>query len=403
MRSLVTTKTVRAIGTCALVCVLCLACTDVLGPRGRPSEAVALVRLNGNAELDRTHHLLRVGLDSRSIIDWSEEIMFRMIGVTVSPDRQSLYAIGTGRDGWKETQIVEMDVPTLRTQWREFVADSAGYRLDRFDGIAIQSSHEIEVSPDGRTIFTASAERHGDWGVAALDSDTRDALGFLGIYSSGSMTLGVVPPGPFSGVGALAVSSPYAGPRISFWNAETLEVIDSVDVMSDLPGSANGIMNMVADPSGTHLYLRLASGWLLKYDLLERRMTASTRALAPACIRCLTLTSDGQRLYLAHTWTHDGPSSGIISVYDADLNELEPIDLSAVRVPRLDRSGTDPPALNMVAVAPDGMLVVATGAMLAQLWGSQSARIYFVDPATHAILDVIALDGEVAAVDIVIP
>jgi hypothetical protein len=89
-----------------------------------------------------------------------------------------------------------------------------------------------------------------------------------------------------------------------------------------------------------------------------------------------TLAPDGERLYLVHKWTHERPSSGIIYVYDSHLNELTPIDLSGIAVPALGDGIPRPPALNMVAVASDGTLVIATGAMGAQLWGFQSGRVF---------------------------
>lgn len=384
-------------------------CSDPIAPPF--SEPIALVRFGGNPDDDRTHRLLAVGLQSREALGWSETLMYRIIGTALSPQRDAIYADGSGVEGWQETQLAELDPRTLGVEARQFFADSTGYLRDRFDGLAIQTTHEVEVSPDGDRIFLAGSqgEVEGDWGVAVLDRDNLESVGFVGPYPRSSMSLAVVPPGPFGPAGALAVapadSSGWtnAGRRIMLVDPGTFEVIDSVDLSAELVDESDGIAQMVAAPGGDALYLRSLSGWLLKYDLIGRRVVARVPASAPPCLRCLTVAPDGDRLYLAHTWTRDAPSSGMISVYDAGLAEQPPIDLSGIEVPRWNAAGSDPPALNMVAVAPDGTLLIAAGAMLAQLWGFQSGRILFVHPDSHEVLDIIALDGEVAALEILIP
>lgn len=384
-------------------------CADPVTPPF--SEPIALVRFGGNPDDDRTHRLLAIGLRSRRSLRWSESIMYRIIGTALSPDGAALYVSGNGPGGWRDDQLAELDPRTLVVGARQFFADSTGYRRDRFDGLAIQTSHELEVSPDGNRIFIAGAqgEDESDWGVAVLARGSMESIGFVGPYAQGSMSLEVVPPGPFSPDGALAVTTgdpsgwPSVGPKVRLVDPVTFEVLDSADVSAELAHGNDGITDMVAAPGGDFLYLRSASSWLLKYDLIGRSVVARAWAPAPPCVRCLSAAPGGDRLYLAHTWTHDAPSSGMVSVYDADLNEQPPIDLSGIEFPRLNSSGSDPPALNMVAVAPDGTLLIAAGAMLAQLWGFQSGRILFVDPVSHEVLDIIALRGKVAALEILVP
>lgn len=402
------TRIIALSGLCAAAVSPAASCSDPVGPPF--SEPIALVRFGGNPDDDRTHRLLAVGLQSRESLGWSESLMYRIIGTALSPDGEALYADGTGIEGWQETQLAELDTRTLRVRTRQFFADSAGYRRDRFNGLAIQTTHEIEVSPDGDKIFLAGArDAEGGWGIAVMDSEDLENVGFVGPYPRRSMSLTVVQQGPFSPLGALAVLSDdssawtNAGRTITLVDLETFDAIDLVDLSAELADENDGITQIVAAPSADALYLRSLSGWLLKYDLIGRRIVARVRASAPPCLRCLTVAPDGDRLYLAHTWTRDVPSSGMISVYNDDLVEQPPIDLSGIRVPRGNGSGSDPPALNMVAVAPDGTLLIAAGAMLAQLWGFQSGRILFIDAVSHEVLHTIALRGEVAALEILIP
>lgn len=392
-RSLVVSSAALALG----------GCDDPAGPQ--LSEPIALVRMRGRVELDRTHQLLVLGLQSRHALTWTPSVMFRIVRTTPAPDGRFLYVRGYGPAGWKEAHIAVLDIRTLAVQRREFFADSAGYRVERFGGLAIDGSGEIVVSPDGTKLFAAGAQ-HAEsraWGVAVLDEQTLGVLGFIPLSPDHNASVAVIPPGAFHPSGAVAASAPESrwpnvGSQIRFVDPATLAVFDSVDLSSSLGGRGDGILDMAAAPDGSSLYLQTAEGQLIKYDLLARAVTA--RAMGGFFGR-MTVSPNGSRVYFVRSWSHDAPSPGVVAVYDADLSPLPPIDLSGVEVsPFTGRKS--PPALKMAAVAPDGMLLVASGAAGTQLWGSQPGRIFFVDPASHRIVSTVAVD-DVAPHEVVIP
>lgn len=398
-------------GPVVALSLLAAGCDDPAGPPF--PEPIALVRMHGSPEQDQMHRLLAIGLHSHQALGWSPNIMFRIGSTVLSPDGERLYAMGVGPSGWTESQIAVVDTRTLAVTHREFFADSGGYRRDRFKGLGIDGTGGLLMSPDGGKLFIA-ASRGGDslhpsapgteYGIAVLDAATLEALDFIGPYAQGAFISAVIPPGAFRPEGVIAFATPdsawpHVVRNIRFANAATLAVFDSADVSGAL-GERDGILDMVAAPHGQSLYLHSLGGWVLKYDLVARQVTARAREPVPGR---LTVAPDGARLYVARGWTQDAPSSGVIAVYDADLNGLAPIDLSDIAVPQLDATRSNSPALNMVAVAPNEELLVATGAMLAQLWGFQSGRVFFVDPSSHEVLDVIKIGGELAASEILVP
>lgn len=401
----------RRFSVIVLILLVAAGCDDAVGPPQALSGPAALVQVGGYPEESETHRFLAVGLESAQVA-WSEYVMFRIVGTALSPDGEVVYAIGTGEDGWRESQIVAMDARDLSVIWREYLAGSEGYLRSRFDGMAIRSTTEFEVSPDGRFLFVSNAEREGERGVAVLDSDSREAVGFVGPFPGNGMRLEVVSAGSFRPGGALIVSpghpsgSPNVGSTLVIVDPLTLDRVESVDIAEHLDGDLDGIAEITATPDGGHLYLRSSSGLLLKYDLAAGQVVRRTRSPAPtsSCQRCLTLSPDAERVYLPHTWTHEAPSPGIIQVFDSNLQELPAIDLSGVRVEQYGNPDRyNPPALNHVATADDGTLIVGTGAMLAQLWGFQSGAIYFIDPASHEIVDSVQLEGELAVRKVMIP
>jgi DNA-binding beta-propeller fold protein YncE len=393
----------------AVALIAATACSNSVGPSPPFREPIALVRICCSPDLDETHRFLAIGLNSRRKLTWSEPVSYRISGTAISPDRRTLVAIGSGADGWTESQIVAVDTRLLTVRWRQPLADSTGYLRDSFGGIAVHTTTGMAVSPDGTRLFIADAEKDGNRGVAVLDMETRVAVGFIGNFTGGSMLLAMVPPGDFRAGGAVAIrpvgstGALAPGASLVIVDPTTLEVLDSVDLSQSLLDPGDGILDMEADPDGAHLFLRTSSGWLLKYDLTSRNVVNQARVDGVSCLRCLTVAPDGQRVYVAQSWNNETPSPGLISVFDAQLQASAAIDLSGVRVEQYGSTRTDPPALNHVGVASDGTLLVATGAMLAQLWGFQTGAIYFIDPDSGAILDVIRLQGELAAVEVIFP
>ena len=383
--------------------VLAGACDDPTGPPFSFTEPVALVRLVGQMGADAVGRVHVIGLESHKFLGSSARIGEAFSGAGLSADRKTLHMSGDGCcDGWKSSQLVAMDARSLEVLWIEPLADSAGYRTDRFDGMAVQAHHQLVVDPVANRLFTPGSTEDGD-GIAVLDLEPLAPAGFLGPYEPG-FELAWIPPGPFSTNGAVLVFtadpdswSSRAGARGYMHDPVTLDVIDSLDLSGVLEGETDRVAAAAAGGDGRFLYLWTASGWLGKYDLASRSVSARA-AVGFGCLglHCMSVAPDG-RVYLVSGYTTDVPSSGRIAVVDPDLQPLPDVDLSGV-----DLSGR-PPALNTVAFAPDGTLLIGAGTVYPMLWGSQAARLFFVDPDSREILGSVRIAGDAAASQILVP
>jgi DNA-binding beta-propeller fold protein YncE len=346
-----------------------------------PGHEVALVTL------EDMNHLAALDLQKNAIVWQSDSIMHFIDSAVFSPDGATVYGTGDGRGGgnWKDSQLWALDAGSLHVLWRLAVTDSGGFRRDRFDGLGIHAWEDwMAISPDGRRLFIMPAD-DGDpnagTGIAVFDIGSRTVAGFIGPFAGGTGALATVPSGAYRPDGAIAFS-PHPSPGLSWkiWLVDptTLAVTDSADLSAEATGSADGIGVMRSAPDGGALYVRTAAGMFLKYDLLARQVTA--RVQEPAASR-MAISPDGRRIYTPLPWSINGPSPGVIHVYDADLNRLPSIDLSHLS----GWSETYPPALDAAAVERDGTLLVSAGANFVELWGTQAGRIFVIDPATDTV------------------
>ena len=365
--------------------LFCAACEDATGPD--LDEARFIVVLDGWPETGLTHRLGAFGMDSGELIEWSPPVMFRIARVAVSPPDSLMFVTGTGPAGWTESQIAVVDWNTLETVDRRFFADENGYRRETFGGLAVSPTGPVTLAPDGRRLFIGDARNEtGEWGIAVLGAHSLEAEGFIGPFADRDFLLSTIPDGEYRQGGAIVATIPdttwpHAATKVVVVDPGSLAIVDTLQVSTD----GDGIVEMVPGPHGRHLYVRTGAGRLSRYDL-TLGATTTTATVTHARGR-LAVVPDGSRLYYVQRWTHDWSSPAVISVYDSDLTELPPIDLSGM---------TEPPALNMAAVRADGTLIVAAGAIGPQLWGQQPGRILMVDPETGRVVKETSLDGEVA-------
>lgn len=375
-----------------------LACGEPTAPL--PEGPVAVLHVGGIPTVDHARRVALVDLTRPRIHRWSPEVMYRPTTARLSRDGARLFVIGAGEAGWKSYQIAVLDARTLDIERREFFADSAGYRLERFDGIEIGVCNGFRVSLDDTRLFIHGCRRAADgaWGVAVLNLATLEVDGFIGPLPDRDYPIEVVPRGAFSG-GALAVGIanaewPNHTSTIRFLDQTTLTVIDSVDLSSQMGG--DGIFAMVAAPDGRSLYLWTFGGWLHRLDLSALRIEASVFEPSGAGSFRLTLDRSGERVFFTHGATQDFPSPGTITVYDRDLNEVTTIDLS--------EHGVDgvPPPLNFTVEGPDDSIVVGSGGGWWSLWGTHDGRLFILDGSTYEVETVIEL-GAVGAKQIFFP
>jgi hypothetical protein len=368
---------------------------DPAGPGS--GEARFVVRVTGPVEIDLTHRLAAVGMDSGELIGWSPSLMWRIKRLAVSVPDSLIFVFGNGPAGWTESQVVVVDWQRFEVVAQRYFADEAGYRRDDFDGMAIPSGGSVAVSPDGRRLFIGGSQNAaGEWGVAVLDAWTLEPNGFVGPFEDRDFLLVAIPQGEYAQAGAIVVTVPsstwpYPSSQAIVVNPVTMAVSDTIDFSSDPADGTERIVEMLPGPNGTELFVRMSSGRLLKYDLLADQIVASV----PLCASRgrLAVSPDGTRLYFVAGWTHDWRSPGVILVYDSGLNQLPSLDLSG------EPGGS---ALNMAAVKEDGDLIVVAGAAGAQLWGQEAGRILMVDPLTGGVRREEVLNNNVAAKEIFI-
>jgi hypothetical protein len=379
-----------------------MACGDPgIGPQATGEEPRLLVLLqgtNGETSLRRLHEF---GLDSRRYLRASPELLYSIRGGALAPDGAHLYLTGTGPEGWTQSELIAVDTEHLRVVWREPLSDAGGYLVDRFGGIAVSADYRVALSANGRLFIGGAGigtPSGPDYGVAVLDTATRDLVGFLGPFDSGLTQFTLTPPGITPAQVVLAVTSDTLTPRnhMRIVDPGSLTLLDSISV-ADLVGgfgADESIRNLVAAPDGSAVYLRFASGRVVRFDLTDRAVTAIHASDAPGCVNCLTVSLDGSRVVITHEATRDFPASGRAEILDADLRLVGEVDMSEVLLPTLTVGVPSPPAFRTASGGGSQVLALGSGASALNLWGGQSARVFFVDPADFSLLDTLSMPGE---------
>jgi DNA-binding beta-propeller fold protein YncE len=341
-------------------------------------------------------------MESHRYLRTSGELIYSMGGGALAPDGSRLYLTGTGPDGWTQSELIAVDTESLEVIWREALTDGGGYRTDRFSGIAVRADHRVAHSANGNLFIGGAGigTPYGpDYGVAVLDADTRDLVGFLGPFDSGLTNFTVTPPGVSpSGQVLLGVTSDTLTPRnhLRIVDPESLALLDSIpvaDLLGD-PSADESIWNLVPAPDGSAVYLRFGSGRVARFDLAERAVTAVHASDAPGCLACLSVSPDGSQVVITHTATWDFPAPGRVEVLDADLRPVGEVDLSEVLLPTGAGMGLRPPSIQTAVGGGGQTLVLGVGNRPIILSGEQHARVFFVDPESFVLLDSVSLPGQ---------
>jgi hypothetical protein len=284
--------------------------------------------------------------------------------------------------------VLAMDMSSLNVDWED--TTTALELRSHIGPITVSADRALSPSPDGTRLLVADAQQNSTTGIAVLDLSTRDPVAFIGPLAVAPAGMTCLRPTPMYTAGAVIVAgtrggtAPWTGVLFVFDGA-TLALRDSATLVPPNALFRGGLGQVITAPDGVHIYVLGASA-IYAYDLGARQVVASAPRLGNGD---LAISPDGTRLYLSDAGTRiDYPGSGKIFVYDAALNQLPPIDLSAASV-----DGVVPVTHGLVT-SPDGRrLYVTSGTIsLGPLFGIQSGRVLVVDTGTGKIISTIALD-----------
>ena len=104
----------------------------------------------------------------------------------------------------------------------------------------------------------------------------------------------------------------------------------------------------------------------------------------------ISLSPDGTTLYVPDSgYGFDWPGSGLLFVYDADLNPEEPIDLSEAAF-----DGIAPTTGGVgVSLGSDLVYVAAGTVSRGPLYGPQPAKLLIVDAVARRLIETVDLNG----------
>jgi DNA-binding beta-propeller fold protein YncE len=302
----------------------------------------------------------------------------------LSTKSPALYYSGGGK-------LVKFDLAKHTLMWTEQLG--AGQQA-RFAGQSIYANFALALSPDEKSILIADSYNLGSWGIAILDSGSREATGFLENIRVRRMI--TVPSGsllPEGGVLALATRATMVGDgdserrRGQFYllSGTPIAIRDSIKFLLPVDSSAGGVFDLAVDGAGRFAYFTTYSRKVYKYDLIDRFYIGSIAL--PAYGR-LAVSPDGTSIYVIDTeQSRDVPGSGFIYVVNAALNAVEAIDLNVAA-----REGL-PPQLNSIAVSSDGLLayVGAGTPSRGPIYGVQHGSVITIDTQNRKVKKIVRL------------
>lgn len=351
----------------ALLCLLAIsACQDANAP-GRRGRRVLIGGVEGPAlpvvSPDEGSVITRLGPLPRVKNPWG-----------VSSDTAELFFVASD----SVLELVGIDLRRLKVSTREPVT-----AIERRSSIGLVrvGGNAVAITPDGHILLgggmgvDASLE-----GIVVLDRETHSPIAFLGPLRVIPWGLVPLPPGSAAPAGAiLAVGTrDRSQPNYVFMiDPETLALRDSFTL------SKGALRQALPAPDAQHVFV-MTSDSIFKYDLVGHEVAARTARLGSGH---LAISPDGSRLYLPDRGDgRDFLGSGLLYVYDANLQELSPVDTRAASGGR--------PEMQAAAVSADGHYVyisAGTGSR-GPLFGPQSGQLLVVDAFAGQVLKVIPLD-----------
>jgi hypothetical protein len=304
----------------------------------------------------------------------------------VSADTSMLVSSGGGK-------LVGFDLRAERILWTESLGAPG---QQRFSGQLIYASIAMALTVDGTQLLAADSHANGTTGVAVLNGTTRDAVGFIdGLRAAKLLTFSVDSLASTSRILALGTRRASTnGLETDRWQGQLfliggnpIAIQDSLKFLSAADSIAGGVAEMTLDRAGRYLYYVTYGRKLHKYNLAQRSDVA---VLTVPSFGGLALSRDESSIYMIDgSHTQDDPGLGAFYIIDSDLHGIQRLDLAAAR-----RDGL-PPILNCVTVSKDGESIYlgAGTASRGPTYGVQHGSVIVINATTRTVDRVLPLDG----------
>ncbi|MGH7647170.1 MAG: hypothetical protein ACREND_03555 [Gemmatimonadaceae bacterium] len=295
-------------------------------------------------------------------------------------------------------ELIAVDARAVRIAWEVRMNDLAA--SGALPGLHLEAG-QLSVSPDGHALVLGDASRGDTVGLALVDLATRIPMAFVAPFAHARFASRSLPASGRYPNGAVVMKAtrtldqPASSGALYILDGKTLSVSDSIvltPIANDVPGDLG---QPILSRDGTRVYV-IGPAFLYVYALSEHRLLAS--APRPS-FGDLTISLDDRTVYVTDPGVGlDTPGTGLVFVFDADLNPLSPINLRTSAAV----DGLAPRTVSG-AISTDGTKLYLTSgsAGIFGLFPTQPGRVLTIDRGTGSLTGSIPL-GDVGAAAIVV-
>jgi hypothetical protein len=302
-------------------------------------------------------------------------------------DSSSLYVTAVGDAG---RELIRLDTRSFRVVSRNAMSEIEGG--SNIGQLTIHGGRALAVFPSGAKLAVARAYRDGVGGIVVLDANSWDPIDFIHPLYVQALGVEPLPPGPEFPQGALLVigaRQENVQPSMDWLfviDPLTHGFVDSAAIAPPANDSRRTLRQVLPAPDGRNVYV-LGRSLIYRYDLVRREITATVERPSRGQ---LSISPNGSTLYVSDPGGRFGlPGSGLLFVYNANLEPGVPIDLSEAAL-----NGT-PPVTGAAAVGSTNryVYVVAGTASRGPGYGSQPGRLLIVDATISQLVGIVDLNG----------
>lgn len=305
----------------------------------------------------------------------------------LAPDSAILYINAVGDSG---RELIRLDTRSFRVVSRD--AMSVIETRSDIGELSIHGGRAIAVFPKGTKLAVAQAYRDGVAGIVILDAQSWEPIDFIyPLYVEPFGMERLAPSSEFPSGALLVIGAREDDVQPSLdWlfvmDPLTHRFTDSVAIAPPANDSRGTLRQVLTAPDGQTVYV-VGRSFIYRYDLLRGEVIATVGRPSRGLI---SLSPDGTTLYVPDPGDgFDWPGSGLLFVYDADLNSEEPIDLSEAAF-----DGTAPVTGGVgVSLGSDLVYVVAGTVSRGPLYGPQPAKLLIVDAVARRLIETVDLNG----------
>lgn len=299
----------------------------------------------------------------------------------IDTSRHVLFTLAN--DGRAPQELVEVDLQ-LRTVIRQ-VDVASMTPPPSASHFQVAGAYLVFPTADGRSVLIDGV----DGSVRALgvvDQSTfqvREVIGSISVALDGAARFLTGPAAGEIGIVGRRVTNNAVPDQVFLLDPTGYTIVDSIPVSAPYVGPYPDALQVLPSPDGGRIYVVTPTS-ITCFDVQTHAITSSASIGAPR--PALSISSDGTRLYETDGTSGDDPGSGVISVFDAGLRSLTPIDLRPYSATGL------PPVLVKSAVSADGSrLFVSSGTGEIAFVDPQPAQVFVIHLAGTLIVSQIPL------------